>query len=362
MNVEEKVKIVESVAEEIITKDELRKLFEEKKHPVAYDGFEPSGLAHLPFGIFRPLILEKLMSTGIRFKLYLADWFAWINNKLGGNLEAIRKCGEYFVEVWRAAGVDLDKVEIVWASDFVTRKEYWQRVLTVAKHCTVARAERALTIMGRKKGELKEVAQYFYPMMQVADIFEIDVDICQLGLDQRRANMLARDIAEKLKWQKPVVVSHHMLLGLAGLKEPEGFDENKRIDAMISSKMSKSKPSTCIFVHDSEEEIRKKISKAFCPAKQVEGNPILEYCKYIIFPKFRRIKIEREKKYGGDLEVDNYEELKALFKKGELHPLDLKNAVAFYLNELIEPIREHFEKNKRARELYETVKKAKVTR
>lgn len=362
MNVDEKVKVVESVAEEIITKEELRKLFEEKKHPVAYDGFEPSGLAHLPFGVFRSLILEKLMSVGIRFKLYLADWFAWINNKLGGDLEVIRKCGEYFVEVWRAAGVDLNKVEIVWASELVARKEYWHRVLTIAKHCTVARAERALTIMGRKKGELKEVAQYFYPMMQVADIFELGVDICQLGLDQRRANMLARDIAEKMKWRKPVVVSHHMLLGLAGLKEPEGFDENKKIDAMIASKMSKSKPSTCIFVHDSEEEIRKKINKAFCPAKQVEGNPILEYCKYIIFPKFGRMKIERDKKYGGDLEVESYKELESLFKEGSLHPLDLKNAVASYLNELIKPIREHFEKNKRARELYEAVKKAKVTR
>ncbi len=362
MNADEKVKIVESVAEEIVTKDELRKLFEEKKHPVAYDGFEPSGLAHLPFGVFRPLILERLMKAGIHFKLYLGDWFAWINNKLSGDLDTIRKCGEYFVEVWHAAGVDLSKVEIVWASDLVARKEYWQRVLTVAKHCTIARTERALTIMGRKKGELKEVAQYFYPMMQVADIFELGVDICQLGLDQRRANMLARDIAEKLKWRKPVAVSHHMLLGLTGMKEPEGFDENKKIDAMIASKMSKSKPESSIFVHDSEGEIRKKISKAYCPAKQVDGNPILEYTKYIIFPKFDKMKIERDKKYGGNLEVESYEELENLFKRGELHPLDLKSAVASYLNEIIKPIREHFEKNKRARELYEIVKKARITR
>ncbi len=362
MDVETRFNLVKSVAEEIITEAELRELLATKQHPIAYDGFEPSGLAHLPFGVYRPLLLKNLLKAGIRFKLLLADWHAWINRKIGGDLEAIRKVGEYFVEVWRAAGVDFSKVEIVWASDLVANSDYWRRVITIAKHCTLARAERALTIMGRKRGELNEVAQFIYPMMQVADIFELNVDICQLGLDQRRANMLARDIAEKLGWKKPVCVHHHMLLGLEGVKSPEGYDENAEIDLAIASKMSKSKPQTCIYVHDSKEEIEHKLFTAFCPPKEVKNNPVLDYVKEIIFRAFDEFYIEREEKYGGDIIFSSYQELEQAYRSGEIHPADLKRAVACHLDKLITPIRKHFETNPRARELYEFVRTLPTTR
>jgi tyrosyl-tRNA synthetase len=216
--------------------------------------------------------------------------------------------------------------------------------------------------MGRKETELKETALLFYPMMQCADIFHLKADICQLGLDQRRVNMLAREIGPKLGWWKPVVVSHHMLMGLQGVKQPEGFDSNKQIDIEISSKMSKSKPETCILVHDTKEEIKKKIIRAFCPPKVIENNPILEYAKYMIFRRFKVLEIKRPAKYGGDLEVESYEELEKLYRKGEIHPLDLKNAVAEALDELIQPIRKHFERDKKAKRLFETVKSSEPTR
>lgn len=360
MNIDEKIEIIKRNSEEIVTEKELRELLEEKENPIAYDGFEPSGLAHLAFGVFRPLLLKEFQKVGIRFKFLLADSFAWINNKMQGDLEKIRKVGEYFIEVWKAAGVE--NVKYYWSLDFFDDKEYWKKVILIAKNTTLKRATRALTIMGRKEGELKDVAQYFYPIMQVADIFHLNVDICQLGLDQRRANMLARDIASKLMWKKPIVISHHMLMGLEGAKTPEGYDENKRIDLQISSKMSKSKPSSCIFVHDSKEELRKKILSAYCPPRQIEGNPILEYCKYIIFKKFDSMKIERDEKYGGNIEFFSYEELEKSYLDGELHSLDLKNSVIEYIDRIISPIREHFEKNKRVKELYDFVKEQAITR
>ncbi|MBI2005548.1 MAG: tyrosine--tRNA ligase [Candidatus Aenigmarchaeota archaeon] len=362
MDLETRFELVKSVGEEIITEQELRELLGTNLHPIAYDGFECSGLAHLPFGVFRPLLLKDLIKAGVHFKLWLADSFAWINNKMGGDLNRIRKVGEYFIEVWKAAGVDEKKVEFLWASDAFSNKEYWKKVILIAKNTTMHRATRALTIMGRKEGEMQEVAQYFYPMMQTADIFHLDADICQLGLDQRRANMLARDVAEKMKWKKPVVVSHHMLMGLEGAKQPEGYEENKEMDVEISSKMSKSKPQTAIFVHDSQEEIKKKINSAFCPEKVIEGNPVLEYSKYLVFKKFKSMKIERDQKFGGNIEFDSYKELEETFRQGKLHPVDLKDAVAIYLDQMIEPIRKHFEKDKKARKLYEFVKKQEITR
>ncbi|MEK6893456.1 MAG: tyrosine--tRNA ligase, partial [Nanoarchaeota archaeon] len=290
------------------------------------------------------------------FKLWLADYFAFINNKLEGDLNRIKKAGEYFIEVWKACGVDTDKVEVLWASERMNKLEYWDRVLRIAKETTLNRSMRAITIMGRKEGELQTTAQLFYPSMQVSDIFELDVDICQLGLDQRRANILGREIAEKLKWKKPVIVSHHMILGLQGMQP--GQDKEEMI---IESKMSKSKPETCIYMHDTLEDIKRKINKAYCPEKIIEGNPLFDYLKYLICKRYPKIDIKRDKKFGGDISLA-YDELVKLYEEGKLHPADLKNAVVFYLNEMIKPVREYFETNKKAKELYEEVKKFSVTR
>lgn len=361
MDRETKLELIKKVGEEIITEKELKELLETKDHPVAYDGFEPSGIAHIPFGIYRAINLEDMLKAGVKFKLWLGDWFAWINNKMGGDLEKIHSVGKYFIEVWKAAGVDIEKVEFLWASEHMGQ-EYWKRVILVAKNTTLNRMFRCLTIMGRKRGELQETSQLFYPAMQVSDIFQLGCDICQLGLDQRRANILAREIGPKIGLWKPVCVHHHMLMGLEGPQKPGGFETRKNLDIAISSKMSKSKPETCIYVHDSKEEIRRKIHGAFCPPKTIENNPILDYSKHIIFRKFDTLEIERPPKYGGNIEVQSYEELEREYRKGQIHPLDLKNTVADKLNELIKPVREHFVKNKKARELYETVKQQEITR
>jgi tyrosyl-tRNA synthetase len=147
-----------------------------------------------------------------------------------------------------------------------------------------------------------------------------------------------------------------MLMGLQGIKQPEGFDENKQIDVEISSKMSKSKPETCILIHDTKEDIKRKIGNAFCPEKVVENNPVLEYAKYMIFRKLKKLEINRPAKYSGDIEIDSYEDLEKMYREGKIHPLDLKNAVAEALDKLVKPIRKHFEKNKKARDLLRTIK------
>jgi tyrosyl-tRNA synthetase len=231
--------------------------------------------------------------------------------------------------------------------------EYWDTVLRVAKNLSLKRVKRATTIMGREMHEQLSAAQLMYPCMQVSDIFMLGVDVCQLGMDQRRANILARELAPKLGKPKPVAVHHHMLLGLKG-KQPES--------TIAESKMSKSVPESAIFVHDSVEEIERKLSKAFCPAKQLEENPVIELCKYVIFERFDKVLVERDKRFGGDVEFSSFEELASHYVKGELHPLDLKRAVARYIDKLVAPVREHFEKHSKARALLEQVQGGEITR
>lgn len=211
--------------------------------------------------------------------------------------------------------------------------------------------------MGRSESDVLQASQIFYPCMQAADIFYLDVDIAQLGMDQRKVNMLAREIGPKLKFWKPVAVHHHMLMGLG--QPPAG---EATVERAIAMKMSKSDPNSAIFMDDSEEEIKQKIKKAYCPEKVVEENPIIEYCKHIIFPAFKELNIERPSKYGGNLSFENFDELAKIYAAGDLFPLDLKNTVSDYLIELLKPVKEHFIKNKKARELYNNVKSYKVTR
>jgi tyrosyl-tRNA synthetase len=359
MNVDEKLALIKQVGEEIIGEDELKAMLSDSNYkPIAYDGFEPSGRIHIAQGILRAINVNKLTKCGIHFKFWVADWFALMNNKMGGDLEKIKTTGKYFIEVWKASGMDMKNVEFLWASDVMNDTNYWLKVINIGRTNTVTRITRCSQIMGRSDKDELSAAQIFYPCMQCADIFHLKADICQLGMDQRKVNVLAREVAPKLGFKKPVVVSHHMLMGLT---EPPKTDL-EGADAQIAKKMSKSNPDSAIFMTDSEDEINRKIKKAYCPEKIVIDNPILEYCKYLIFEKFPSLKIERPEKWGGNLEFKSYADLEADFAEGKLHPSDLKTAVAKYVNEMIKPVREHFEKSPEAKKLKELVDSYKVTK
>lgn len=347
MDKSERLSLVLRNVEETVTKSEIEKLLDEKTHPRAYWGFECSGLMHIGMGLVCGTKIKDMVRAGFHFIIYLADWHSWINNKLGGDMEKIRICGEYFKDCFTALGVDPSKVEYIWASELVSDRDYWEKVIKIAKSISLQRIWRALPIMGREmKPSDIEAAWIYYPCMQSADIFHMDLDVACAGIDQRKAHMLARDAAEKLGWKKPSCIHTHLLMGLQGPSRLEKrFDEDSKLNVQISSKMSKSLPGSCVFVHDSPEEIDKKIKNAYCPPKQVEDNPVLEIVKYVLFAEERTLQIDRPERYGGSVSFSSYSELEKAYLKGELHPLDLKVAVADSLKEMLKPVREYFSRH-----------------
>lgn len=303
---------------------------------------------HLGMGLLCGGKIRDMVDAKFNFIILLADWHSWINNKMGGDMAKIRTTGEYFKHCFTALGIDPLKVTYLWGSDLVKDRSYWEKVVRIAKSTSVQRTWRALPIMGRDMS-LKdlETAWMFYPCMQSADIFQMDLDVACAGIDQRKAHMLARDVAEKFGWRKPISIHTHLLMGLSGVgkKMEATFDENKAISLEISAKMSKSIAASAIFIHDSPEEIRKKLQGAFCPPKKVEENPVLEIAKYIAFSWTRSLKISRPSKYGGPVEFASYAKLEAAYRKGDIHPLDLKNGVAESLIEILKPVRDYFDKH-----------------
>jgi len=134
MDINEKINLIKEVGEEIIKEEDLAEVLG-KDEIIAYDGFEPSGTdIHIAQGLLRAININKMTKAGVKFKMLVADWHGWANNKMGGDLEAIQKVGKYLIEVWKACDMDLSNVEFVWASDLVKDDNYWKMVMEISRN------------------------------------------------------------------------------------------------------------------------------------------------------------------------------------------------------------------------------------
>jgi tyrosyl-tRNA synthetase len=290
---------------------------------------------------------------------WVADWFALMNDKMGGDLEKIRTVGHYLIEVWKAAGMDLSHVVFKWASEEITNHadKYWPTMLDVARRFNITRIKKCCQIMGRLEGSLT-AAQILYPLMQCTDVFFLKADICQLGVDQRKVNMLAREYCDAAKIKhKPIILSHHMLYGLKAGQE----------------KMSKSDPDSAVFMEDSAADVERKIMNAYCPSAEQQDstpavdatedagkesmhlavdtlkNPCLDYIENIIFSPSGATFT------AGATTYQDFNSVKAAFLAGNIPEEQLKRGLIDELNKMLEPVRSHFANDEKARDLLATM-------
>ncbi|MEK6976449.1 MAG: tyrosine--tRNA ligase [Candidatus Thermoplasmatota archaeon] len=359
MDAEDAFRSIRNAAAEVVSEDELRQLCDQAARglqPRAYIGFEPSGTAHVGWMVCTDMV-KRLVAAGFDVHILLADWHAQINDKLGGDLAAIQRCGRYMEQAFEALGVPNDQVRYVYANALAGDASYWAMVLKVQKNTTLARVRRAMTIMGRSEDEGDgDMSKFMYPAMQVADIFHMHIDLAYGGLDQRHAHMLARDVAPKIGRKPPTALHTPLVPSLKG-------QGSGRMDAQASVaggagtaaadaasvKMSKSDPDSGIFIHDAPEDIARKLKGAHCPAKEVEGNPVLDLLRLVVWPRIGAVGgalvVRRPEKFGGDKSYTDLEAVKADFASGALHPMDLKTAVASALGQQLEPVRAYFAKH-----------------
>jgi tyrosyl-tRNA synthetase len=345
MDLEERLTLVRRPpTEEVLTETELVALLATEAHPRHYIGLEISGWLHLGSLVILGFKINDFIKAGIRCKVFLADWHSYINNKLGADLGKIETVSRYYEE---AFGFFCPGVEFELGSRLYEKNDqYWRDLLRFSKQITLARDTRCLTIMGRTTRDKLDVAQYIYPPMQATDIRAMGLDIAHSGMDQRKVHVLVREVFPSLGWKVPVAVHHHLL---AGLQKPEAAgldDEDAASDKVVSSKMSKSKPDSAIFIHDDAEEIARKMGKAWCPERQAEGNPVLDFARQIVFHEMDRMEVVRPEKYGGTVSYGSYADLERDYVAGKLHPKDLKQAVASSLDAVVAPVREHFKGTK----------------
>jgi tyrosyl-tRNA synthetase len=311
-------------ATEVVTEDEGRELADDPEGKRAYVGYEPSGVLHIGHMLTATKLMD-LQAAGFEVTVLLADVHAYLNDK--GTFEEIRETAERMKAQFLAYGLDEERTEFVYGSEFQFDREYVLDLHALELETSISRAQRAMAEI--KSGDTVTVSQAVYPLMQALDIVYLDVDLAVGGMEQRKVHMLARDTLPKIGEDAPTCL-HTPLI--ADLQTGVG-------------KMSASE-GVSISMEDSTEDIEEKVNGAYCPRTadpdpDDEGrereNPVLQIFEYHVFPRYETVVVERPEQYGGDLTYNDYASLAVDLESGELHPADAKGALATYLDDLIAP-------------------------
>jgi len=309
----DKFELIKRNTEEIIGEDKIKKFM---KKGIVYCGYECSGEIHLGH-LVTILKLLDLQKAGIKVKILLADWHTWLNKK--GDWKFVNNQLKNWEKGFRFVGL---KAQIIKGTSYQKKPDYIDDVLKMALKITVNRGVRAMQQVARDIDNAK-ISQIIYPLMQIEDVKKLGVNFVVAGTDQRKIYMLGRDVGKEIDLQDAVYLYTPLISSLKG----------------PGAKMSSSDEGSFISIRDKKEIIKKKVNKAYCKVGDVENNPVLSICRLIIFPKFEKLVIKRDKKFGGDLKFKDYKSLEKEFESGKLHALDLKNSVAEYLEKVIAPIR-----------------------
>jgi len=306
-----------------------------------YVGIEPSGKAHIGWKVLS-LQMRKMLDADANVIIFLADWHAWVNDKFKGDLDSIQTTARYMEDAFRALlhhppeGDGPGQLQFVWASKIMDSMDYWAKVLRCSKGATLAMVRKTFTIMGRDEASSDhDLSRFYYPAMQAADIFEMNIDVAIGGMDQRKAHMYMRDVASKYGWKKATCFHTHIISSLksTGVRM-ESFDH----------KMSKSEPNSALILHDTPEQIRKKMRKAYLDPSD-ENSPVYELVEHVVLPEFGVVEVRPDPKFGTPSDWTNLADFKQAVMSGELHPLDAKFGVADGLAKGLESVADYFTKH-----------------
>lgn len=325
MDLEDKLRLVRKNAVELLGEDELRGKLSGKGSVSAYLGRATTGPLHLGHVISTSKLID-LQKAGIKTILLLADIHAALDDQkakwdeLDARVEYTKKCLELSFD-WETMP------RFVRGSDYQLSREYVLDALKMASLATIDRARRAASEVTRMKNP--KVSELIYPIFQALDEQYLDVDLQVGGLDQRHILVFDREYLPLLGYEKRAELMMPLVTSMNG----------------PGVKMSSSLPESHLKVYDSEATVRRKIDRAYCPMDTAEDNFILQVIKLVAFTEQEKFRVERDDKFGGDVTFDSYLSLERSFLNKELHPKDLKGAVAEYLIGKFARVRKYFESN-----------------
>ena len=327
MDIKKRLELIKRNTEEIVTLEELEELLKKKKKPVVYLGTAITGRPHIAYFLWIHKLADFL-KAGFKVKLLLADLHGALDDTPWDVLDARYNYYKKLMPLmFKSVGADVKNFEIVKGSDFQLKKEYISDVLKMSTFTTVRDCNKAASEVV-KFGDNPKLSGLIYPIMQSLDEVYLKVDVQYGGLDQRKILMFARENLPKMGYERRVEIMTPIIPGLS-----EG------------GKMSSSVESSKIDLLDDEKTVNEKIKRAYCKEGEVEGNGVLAFFKNVVIvikqDSNKKFIVERDEKFGGNLEFERYEDLEKMYANKELHPLDLKNALAKEVNNLLSIIRKN---------------------
>ena len=264
---QERFELIVANLQETIRPDIIREILPSRPLKI-YWGTATTGRPHAAY--FVPSIkIAQFLRAGCEVTVLLADLHGFLDADKApeGVLEFRAQYYERTIKAMlTAVGVDLKNLKFVRGSSYQLAPQYSRDLLRLSKRVSVHDAVKASSEIVKSMGE-PAMADGIYPMMQLLDEEYLDVDAEFGGIDQRKTFALANDTLTKaLGFKTRAHLMNPMVPGLSG------------------GKMSSSDPKSKIDLLDNSNTIRKKIAKAFCAPRQVEGNGILAFIQHVLVP------------------------------------------------------------------------------
>lgn len=343
---EERYNLITRDLQEVIHGERLLEKMRANKNINAYWGTAPTSSPHISY-LLPALKLRDIVNSGCSLKILVADLHAFLDN-LKTPFEKIKSRTQYYIlmmkTILKTLGVDVDKITFIIGSEYQLNPKY---MFDLLKLSSVTRSIDALKAGTETVKQSKEplLSSLIYPLMQALDEHHLDCDVELGGVDQRKINVFSMDFTPKIGLEhRCTYLMNPIVSGLATkARDPNNGEETK---------MSASDPNSKIDLLETPDVIRKKISKAYCVEKDILDNSVLGLFKNLVFKLVSNFQLERDDKYGGNLDFNSYQELELAYAEGHVAPADLKQNLATFLAKFLEPIRQEFDKPEN-KQLYE---------
>ena len=333
MTPEQSLSLIKANLAEILNPEIIDDVVRNEKRPLKiYWGTATTGRPHC--GYFVPMVkIAELLHAGCHVKILIADVHGFLDS-LNVPFERIAPRTDYYQftikSLLRSIGVGTDRLEFIVGSSFQWSEAY-------SKDCRLIKRDTRLSTLRRAAAELVKLEDdplsgaLDYPVMQALDEEYLDVDAELGGVDQRKIFTFALDNLHKVGYKKRAHLMNPLVPGLGQVQ-----------------KMSSSEPTSKIGLLDTPEQVAKKLNKAMCVPKEVEGNGVIAFVEHVIFPVLSlkgQVRFTVDQRDGEPLVYKDITRLKNDYKQDILTPQMIKPALAKALNELLKPIREHFEQS-----------------
>jgi len=314
--------------QEVLGEDKLDTILKVRDLKI-YWGTATTGRPHIAY--FVPISkIADFLKAGCEVTVLFADLHAYLDN-MKAPWELLELRVQYYEHLIKAMlssiGVTLEKLKFVRGTDYQLSKEYTMDMYRLSSSITEHDAKKAGAEVV-KQVDNPLLSGLLYPGLQALDEEYLKVDAQFGGVDQRKIFTMSEKYLPQLGYTKRIHLMNSMVPGLAGGKMSSSEDDSK-IDLL-----------------DSPAIVKKKFKKAFCEPGNITENGLLAFAKHVVFGLFQpdeKFIITRNEANGGDLNFSTYEELETYFAEKKLHPADLKVAVEFYINRLLDPIRKIFD-------------------